>query len=96
MSTDEPTRVMSVPKELWRIVDFIYKNGMTTKDVFFTSGDKQEVDEIVENLDENRDFRAFSVSISYCHHPPSPRLFVIINRLHLHHGIDRFIPCVMS
>jgi phosphatidylinositol-bisphosphatase len=47
---------MSVPKELWRMVDDLYKHGMQMNDMFLASGDPSLVTAIRRCLDTGDDF----------------------------------------
>ena len=42
---------LSVPKELWRLVDALYRRGLTEKDLFILPGTLEEVQAIREALD---------------------------------------------
>jgi len=54
--------VLTLPKELWRICDYLFRKGMEEEDLFLTSGDQKESDEIRECLDSGRPFnKAFTV-----------------------------------
>jgi len=53
--------VLTLPKELWRLVDFIYRKGIDEEDLFLTSGDDNQIADIRECLDTGRAFREFSV-----------------------------------
>eukprot|EP00158_Paraphelidium_tribonemae_P005747 Partr_v1_DN27507_c0_g1_i1_m30757 putative Synaptojanin len=46
-----------VPKELWRIVDYIYKYGLGYEGLFLTSGEQHYMREIRLALDSGADFR---------------------------------------
>ena len=61
--TDSKTQAkpLSVPKELWRIVDAIYEKGLHTKELFMTPGFGSEVRQIREALDSGSDFGSFHV-----------------------------------
>jgi len=57
-----PSKVLCLPKELWRMVDYIYKHGMTTQGLFRVTGSKSEIQEIRECLDVGKEFdKPFSV-----------------------------------
>mmetsp|Transcript_19002 Transcript_19002/g.26730 ORF Transcript_19002/g.26730 Transcript_19002/m.26730 type:complete len:284 (+) Transcript_19002:247-1098(+) len=56
-----PEAVLTLPKELWRLVDFIYRKGIDEEDLFLTSGDYNQIADIRECLDTGRAFRDFSV-----------------------------------
>jgi len=47
---------LSVPKELWRMADYIYKNGLDMEGLFVTAGEFEEMEMIRDCLDEGRDF----------------------------------------
>ncbi|KAI8907876.1 Endonuclease/exonuclease/phosphatase [Gorgonomyces haynaldii] len=47
---------LSIPKELWRLCDFIYRNCRDTDNIFAASGDPQISDYIRECLDTGIDF----------------------------------------
>ncbi|GJJ76969.1 inositol polyphosphate 5-phosphatase INPP5B/F [Entomortierella parvispora] len=49
-------RQLSLPKDLWRIVDFIYKNGFGVDNLFLLSGDQATMAYIRECLDTGEDF----------------------------------------
>ncbi|GMI22395.1 hypothetical protein TeGR_g5794, partial [Tetraparma gracilis] len=52
---------LSVPKELWRVVDAIYDKGLHEKDLFLTPGFGNELKQIRECLDTSSDFGGFHV-----------------------------------
>eukprot|EP00471_Norrisiella_sphaerica_P013852 CAMPEP_0184494738 /NCGR_PEP_ID=MMETSP0113_2-20130426/29461_1 /TAXON_ID=91329 /ORGANISM="Norrisiella sphaerica, Strain BC52" /LENGTH=704 /DNA_ID=CAMNT_0026880613 /DNA_START=81 /DNA_END=2195 /DNA_ORIENTATION=- len=56
-----PESVLTLPKELWRLADYIYRKGIDEEDLFLTSGDQKEVAEIRECLDTGREFGNFGV-----------------------------------
>ncbi|GMH70934.1 hypothetical protein TrRE_jg13140 [Triparma retinervis] len=56
-----PPASLSVPKELWRIVDAISEKGLHEKDLFLTPGFAAEVKQIRECLDTNSDFGLFHI-----------------------------------
>ena len=56
-----PPASLSVPKELWRIVDAIYEKGLHEKDLFLTPGFGNELKQIRECLDTSSDFGFFHV-----------------------------------
>ncbi len=47
---------LSVPKEIWRLVDFIYRYGMDVDHIFQTRGDPETMEYIIECLDNGMDF----------------------------------------
>ncbi|KAF9406552.1 hypothetical protein BGZ94_003065, partial [Podila epigama] len=51
-----PSRQQSLPKDLWRIVDFIYKHGLAVDNLFLLSGDQQTMTYIRECLDTGEEF----------------------------------------
>lgn len=51
-----PNPQLSVPKEIWRLADYIYKNGLDYEGLFVTGGDAEEMEKIRDCLDEGRDF----------------------------------------
>lgn len=55
------TSCLAVPKELWRIVDYIYNQGMDVKGLFTERGNPSEVELIRECLDTGASFEHFSV-----------------------------------
>eukprot|EP00697_Spironema_sp_BW2_P013109 gnl/Spiro4/2998_TR1474_c0_g1_i1.p1 gnl/Spiro4/2998_TR1474_c0_g1~~gnl/Spiro4/2998_TR1474_c0_g1_i1.p1 ORF type:complete len:953 (-),score=216.28 gnl/Spiro4/2998_TR1474_c0_g1_i1:53-2911(-) len=57
----QPQSPLSVPKELWRCVDFIFRNGVHEEELFLRSGDPREMDEIRECLDTGAEFLLCSV-----------------------------------
>ncbi|KAG0199274.1 hypothetical protein BGX28_007433 [Mortierella sp. GBA30] len=52
----KPTRQLSLPKDLWRIVDFIYKYGFSVDNLFLLSGDQSTMTYIRECLDTGDEF----------------------------------------
>jgi len=57
--TLEPEKVLALPKEIWRMVDYIYKHGMQTPQIFQHCGRPEELSEIRECLDTGKEFRDF-------------------------------------
>lgn len=53
---------LKVPKELWRVVDFIYRNAMDLEELFEDPGDPDEVRFIREKLDLNERFDGYNGS----------------------------------
>ncbi|KAG0354023.1 hypothetical protein BG005_006792 [Podila minutissima] len=51
-----PVRQLSLPKDLWRIVDFIYKHGLSVDNLFLLSGDRPTMTYIRECLDTGEEF----------------------------------------
>ncbi|KAF9386550.1 hypothetical protein CPC16_007480 [Podila verticillata] len=51
-----PVRQLSLPKDLWRIVDFIYKHGLLVDNLFLLSGDRPTMTYIRECLDTGEEF----------------------------------------
>ncbi|KAI9357958.1 hypothetical protein DFJ73DRAFT_820023 [Zopfochytrium polystomum] len=47
---------LSIPKELWRMVDFIYRYGMDMEDLFVTAGDPDVMEYLRDCLDRGVDF----------------------------------------
>lgn len=47
---------LKIPKELWRIVDYLYKNALEEEDLFLESGDQEEIEAIREALDTGSEF----------------------------------------
>ncbi|KAF9281496.1 hypothetical protein BGZ68_006616 [Mortierella alpina] len=52
----KPMRQQSLPKDLWRIVDFIYKHGFSVDNLFLLSGDQSTMTYIRECLDTGDEF----------------------------------------
>ncbi|KAG0282208.1 hypothetical protein BGZ96_000740 [Linnemannia gamsii] len=52
----KPVRQLSLPKDLWRIVDFIYKHGFSVDNLFLLSGDQPTMTYIRECLDTGEEF----------------------------------------
>ena len=50
--------VLSLPKEIWRLVDHLYQNGMDTPGLFFASGVQTEVEALIDALDTGGDLPA--------------------------------------
>lgn len=51
-----PHLKLKVPKEIWELCDYIYKNGMTTHDIFIKQGKVSVKAQIREALDTGRPF----------------------------------------
>jgi phosphatidylinositol-bisphosphatase len=62
-SSSTPGLQLSVPKELWRMVDDIYRHGMssTDRDLFIKAGVPAEIELIRECLDTGIEFERHSV-----------------------------------
>merc|ERR1712146_167211 len=54
-STSTSSQPLAIPKELWRIVDALWRNGSLEKDLFILPGIPYEVQEIREALDTGAD-----------------------------------------
>ncbi|KAF9191341.1 hypothetical protein BGZ50_009459 [Haplosporangium sp. Z 11] len=52
----KPTRQLSLPRDLWRIVDFIYRHGFGVDNLFLLSGDQSTMTYIRECLDTGEEF----------------------------------------
>ena len=55
------TQVLSLPKELWRLVDHLYKYGMDTEDIFLKQGPTKEISDIRECLDTGKEFGRYEL-----------------------------------
>eukprot|EP00026_Physarum_polycephalum_P002205 Phypoly_transcript_02210.p1 GENE.Phypoly_transcript_02210~~Phypoly_transcript_02210.p1 ORF type:complete len:894 (+),score=189.75 Phypoly_transcript_02210:175-2856(+) len=62
-SASDAEQKLSVPKELWRLVDYIYKKGMLEEGLFLQSGVQKEMEIIRECLDTGESFSAHNVSV---------------------------------
>eukprot|EP00457_Paulinella_chromatophora_P003684 gb/GEZN01003692.1/.p1 GENE.gb/GEZN01003692.1/~~gb/GEZN01003692.1/.p1 ORF type:complete len:695 (-),score=82.46 gb/GEZN01003692.1/:30-2060(-) len=81
-----PTTVLSMPKELWRLVDYIWKNGMGEPGLFVTAGDPAQIAEIRDALDTGQPFKvglsihsmaeAFIQMLESLHQPVFPSALV--------------------
>jgi phosphatidylinositol-bisphosphatase len=58
---ENATKILSVPKELWRIIDFIYRRGLGERGLFLTSGDAIEIKAIQAALDMGEEFPPCSI-----------------------------------
>mmetsp|Transcript_14190 Transcript_14190/g.21560 ORF Transcript_14190/g.21560 Transcript_14190/m.21560 type:complete len:699 (+) Transcript_14190:114-2210(+) len=56
-----PESVLTLPKEVWRIADYLFRKGMDEEDLFLTSGDEKQIAAIRECLDTGRGFGDFTV-----------------------------------
>jgi hypothetical protein len=54
--TKEQDKKFSVPKELWRMVDFLYKFGMTVNDLLIVSGHEKMMAYLRECIDKGLEF----------------------------------------
>mmetsp|Transcript_54099 Transcript_54099/g.107406 ORF Transcript_54099/g.107406 Transcript_54099/m.107406 type:complete len:308 (-) Transcript_54099:290-1213(-) len=52
---------LSVPKELWRLVDAIFQRGLQERNLFLTQGNPLEVERVRESLDTGVEFESCSV-----------------------------------
>lgn len=43
LPTKEASQVLSLPKEIWRMVDHLFRIGMDEEGLFVTSGEKEEI-----------------------------------------------------
>ena len=50
--------VLSLPEEIWRLVDHLYQHGMDTPGLFFASGVQTEVEAMIDALDTGGDLPA--------------------------------------
>lgn len=51
----------NVPKEIWRMIDYIYKNGLYTKGLWIEKGDENHIRAIREALDTGAEFQGLDV-----------------------------------
>ncbi len=52
-----PPKVLSLPKEMWRMVDYLFKNGgLDCPGLFITTGTSAEIEKIRESLDTGTEF----------------------------------------
>jgi hypothetical protein len=49
-------RVLSVPKEMWRLCDWLFRHALDTHGLFARNGDPAEVQRVREALDVGDDF----------------------------------------
>ena len=61
LPTKEVSQVLSLPKEIWRMVDALYARGMKEERLFVTSGEKAEIDAIRDDLDTGAEFGKYSI-----------------------------------
>merc|ERR1712013_14144 len=52
---------LSIPKELWRLMDHLYKYGMDTESIFIQRGITTEISEIRECLDTGKAFTRYEM-----------------------------------
>jgi len=67
--TRDASQVLSLPKEIWRMVDFLYRESrLREESLFVSSGEKEEVDRIRDDLDTGKEFdQGYSVhSMAEC------------------------------
>jgi len=53
--------ILCIPKELWRMIDALYEQGLKSPDLFFHGGSTEEVNQIRECLDTGAPFKKFQV-----------------------------------
>lgn len=51
----EKSRWLRIPKELWRLVDWLFKNALDVEDLFLETGDSFEMEQLREALDTGAD-----------------------------------------
>jgi len=56
-----PETALSLPKEVWRMIDYIYKFGLDTPQLFKQKGIASEVSEIRDCLDHGKEFQRVSI-----------------------------------
>ncbi|KAH3759210.1 inositol 5-phosphatase 4 [Pelomyxa schiedti] len=56
------TEKLPIPKELWRVVDYIFRNGLQEPHIFNVSGEPSEIEKIRECLDTGKSFATFNFS----------------------------------
>jgi len=56
-----PEAALSLPKEVWRMIDYIYKFGLDTPQLFKQKGIASEVSEIRDCLDNGKEFQRVSI-----------------------------------
>ena len=58
---------LSLPKEIWRLVDYLYTRAMDAPDLFLTNGVQTEVESIIDAVDTGADFAVYNVhSVAEC------------------------------
>ena len=53
--------VLSLPKEVWRLVDYLFTRGMDAPDLFLTNGVQSEVEAVIDCLDTGAEFGSYNV-----------------------------------
>lgn len=71
-----PVKPLNVPKELWRIVDHIYRAGLNEEGLFVQHGQRDEIEQIKECLDTGTAFPCISV------HSMAECLLIFLQSLH--------------
>jgi hypothetical protein len=62
---NERAKWLRIPKELWRLVDWLFKNALEVEDLFLESGDSYEMDQLREALDTGSELpKVFSHSVA--------------------------------
>ena len=59
--TLDASSVLCIPKELWRLVDALYEQGMKSPELFVRGGVADEVNDIRECLDTGAPFKKFHI-----------------------------------
>lgn len=54
-------QTLSIPKELWRLIDHLYKYGMDCENIFISRGLTKEISEIRECLDTGKQFTRYEL-----------------------------------
>jgi len=57
----QPVKVLSIPKELWRLVDYIFRYGMDAVGLFVTAGNAIEIERVRDCLDTGKEFSKFGI-----------------------------------
>jgi hypothetical protein len=68
----------TIPKELWRLIDYIFKNGIDEYNIFLETGDEGEMIAIREALDTNSE-----LPINFSIYSYSETLITFLDSLHI-------------
>jgi len=62
IESKDPNEYLSIPKELWRITDYLFNRAMNVEQIFLHSGIPTQVEEIREQLDLGLPFDTENIS----------------------------------
>jgi len=61
-STPQKDQILLIPKELWRMSDYVFRKGLHENGIFLTSGGK-DINRVIECLDTGESFACYNISV---------------------------------